>query len=61
MDAVRKFQAIAMFNQVKEQIRTLGYDVDNMDDLKIIEIYNQGIKFVGDALIDYIKLNYPNS
>ena len=61
MDATRKFQAIAMFNQVKEQIRGLGYDVDNMDDLQIIDLYNQGVKFVGDALIDYIQLNYPNS
>ena len=56
MDAVRKFQAISMFKQVKEQIRTLGYDVDNMEDLQIINIYNEGAKFVSDALIDYIKI-----
>ena len=56
MDAVRKFKAISIFSQVKEMLRTQGYDVDNMDDLEIIDLYNQGIKFVGDALIDYIKL-----
>ena len=58
MDAERIFKAKAIYSQVKEQIRNLGYDVDNMTDLEIIDIYNKGIEFVGNALIDYIKLNY---
>ena len=61
MDAERIFKAKAIFSQVKEMIRNQGIDVDNMTDLEIINIYNRSIEFVGNALIDYIKLNYPNS